>query len=165
MGRTTTTMALTLALLVAVVAWPAAGHAGSNGAFETFTVHTRAQQAELVPTEPPTGGPPAAGDRLVVHNELLADDEVVGQHHVVCTFAHAGQMDCTGHYVVDGRGAVVGKALVALGEPSFEVAVVGGTGDFTGASGVIEITVIGHTPRVEELTFRLSKGRPAAARP
>lgn len=81
----------------------------------------------------------SVGDSFIFVEQLLANGKTVGHDRVICTHvanAHAGGDSCTGTVMLDG-GTIQLAGLASEGP--FTVAVVGGTGSYTGARGSARI--------------------------
>jgi hypothetical protein len=85
------------------------------------------------------------GDRLGFREELLEDGENIGTVYVACTLytAKGGpHANCNFTADIDGEGSVAAQGVVAFAKTGGqEVAITGGTGDFTGASGTTTVRV------------------------
>ncbi len=119
-----------------------------------FALIARETNVQFLDNQP---GQLAPGDRFVVRSNLLQGDKVVGEDHVSCTAMFDNKVLCNSTYVVNGRGALMGQGLITFGAREFDIAIIGGTGDYRTARGVVHVTVLQPQPpnRVEELRFEL----------
>jgi hypothetical protein len=93
------------------------------------------------------GGMP--GDQFFLTEDLFASDEngtkgdSIGRTIIQCTLGLAGSLQCAGTAFLDGRGQIHVSATVPFTEEAgvpFDVAVVGGTGEFATFGGDATIT-------------------------
>jgi len=86
-------------------------------------------------------GPPRVGDRLFIAQALYASDASalqgnhLGQLVVQCTFGLANTLQCDAVAALDGLGQIHVGALIVGGTSPFELALLGGTGQFADVGG------------------------------
>jgi len=86
---------------------------------------------------PPAG--PSAGDVLIFTESLLdSGGETVGHDAAVCTRLFDATMLCNGIYVLP-RGQVMVQLLQPGPTGTYDQPIVGGTGDFAGATGTVTV--------------------------
>jgi hypothetical protein len=89
-----------------------------------------------------TGG--SIGDRLGFQEELLEDGDSVGTAYNACT-AYPGKggphYNCNLTVDIDGEGTITIQGLVSFAQRDSEIAIIGGTGDFSGSSGTATVRV------------------------
>jgi hypothetical protein len=91
---------------------------------------------------------PQPGDRLFIAEDLFASDasaakgDLIGHTLIECVFGLAESLQCDGTAFITGRGQLHLTATVpTTDEPaSFDIAIVGGTGDFADAGGDATLT-------------------------
>lgn len=94
---------------------------------------------------------PRVGDRFFASENLFASDangakgEQIGTDVVQCTFGVANTLQCSATATIDGRGQVHFTATITFDPTSeeavpFDVAIVGGTGEFADAGGDATLT-------------------------
>jgi hypothetical protein len=101
------------------------------------------------------------GDEFVFTDDLYEDDELVGTDHGVCTVTRIDEPEATLHcvatFVLDDRGQITAQGAITFeeseGNPSFTVAITGGTDEFSDATGEVEITET--SAEESELVFML----------
>ncbi|MDC0773026.1 allene oxide cyclase barrel-like domain-containing protein [Streptomyces sp. HD] len=123
---------------------------------ETFTLYAREVvdpngESESEPQEPDIGDSFAFADDLY----RAKGGETVGRDGVTCTvvrLGNPGDLLCVGTFVLPG-GHISGQALLPLQEseqqPTFDIAITGGTGDYEAARGSIHSTDDGDYQKLE----------------
>jgi hypothetical protein len=108
-------------------------------------------QLEVAATPPPGEEEmPQPGDRFFFRDDVFASDAqgtkgaLVGSALVQCTFGVVGSLQCQGAVTIDGEGqihiaATFADASVPGTEP-FDIAIVGGTGEFADVGGDATLT-------------------------
>jgi len=88
---------------------------------------------------------PSAGDEYIFHSVLICVDNCgtpgarVGTLDVDCTFLARYMQDCQGTARFFGRGKITFGGAIKAYHPSFVLAITGGTGEFSSASGSIYV--------------------------
>lgn len=150
-------MAIAVTALVGGVAIPAvagsSSQAGQHGTFRVTATVTEVSQIDL-------GAPgPSLGDEIVFSGQLLQGGKQVGHQDAVCTTVslQRHEAQCNATYLFGG-GQITAQAVFILGSATpYEVAITGGTGNYQGAKG--EINVRPATPPANPngiLTFHLA---------
>lgn len=113
---------------------------------------------------------PDAGARILLVDTLYRDGErtdEVGRNDLVCTVTEATEEDalqalCFGVVRLDDQGSLAWSAAVQLGaqaesadEPFMVVAVTGGTQEFTGADGQVELFEDGSTDEGAKVRYEV----------
>jgi hypothetical protein len=100
-------------------------------------------------SEPPTGARIFLGEALYTTDDGETPGDEAGRNTIVCTVpAITTSIFCDIVFDVDGAGQLYGTAFVDFTDESgteplqFDIAVTGGTGDFSGARGVVTLTDI-----------------------
>jgi hypothetical protein len=78
------------------------------------------------------------GDEVVVTEALTQDGRSLGHDAIHCVVVTEADILCTGVLVLAGGDVAIQGELTSFAPGPFSVAAVGGTGRFTGASGVLE---------------------------
>jgi hypothetical protein len=142
------------------LALPAAGAGGGGGGHDahgdSFTVGVReVDSVELDLGETGFG----LGDRFIFSEDLLKRGKVVGSDHGECTLTRmhgeTGWFQCAVTAVFYGKGQITVQGAFRFTEDEtgrFSLPVTGGSGKFTGASGVV---VVDETDDSSTLTFKL----------
>ena len=84
------------------------------------------------------------GDRIGFQEQLQEDGENVGSIYNVCTVYPAEgdpRVNCTATVDIDDEGSVTIQGVVSFAGGDSEIAITGGTGDFSGASGTATVRV------------------------
>jgi hypothetical protein len=144
---TRTTIALVTVGALALSAGPAA--AKGHGRTITIKATSKIDQVQVVDNAP-TGA--SAGDVLVFTEKLYnAHGKQIGSDAATCVSLFDGTSLCTGAYKLPG-----GQVMVQLVQPgptgTYDQAVVGGTGRFTGARGKVTVD---QQPGGDRFTFKL----------
>ncbi len=142
--------------VVALVAAIATNASGQTGPQTRQFIQTE-QQFGFVDA-PPKGGlskPPSVGDVYVIGGKLTENGNAAGSTDIVCTVTRPGKKgasQCSGTVVLtDGAITLSGVSHTATNSDSY--AVTGGTGDYTGATGVI--TTKQGKGETEDITVKL----------
>lgn len=101
------------------------------------------------------------GDQFVFTDDLYEDGELAGTDHGACTVTRIDAPEVTLHcvatFVLDDRGQITVQGAVTFdesgGTPTFTVAITGGTGEFSDATGEVEIHET--SPEESEIELRL----------
>lgn len=140
----------TLAVGAALAAVPLlvlAGHQSTaTGADDAsvFTMRFEPASFKLVDVPPAAASetsPPGPGDYFVLKNRLFKGDRRLGALHATCVITNRGTSPgntpllCTGVYRLPG-GTLIGSALLSTDAEVNRIAVTGGTGRFTGMTGI-----------------------------
>lgn len=150
---------LATAALGAAGLWalPASAGGGGDGRHDdTFRVTVReVDSVELDLGEPGFG----LGDRFVFTEDLMKRGKVIGSDHGECTLTRmqgeAGWFQCVVTAVFHGKGQIAVQGAFKFDEDDtgrFVLPVTGGSGKFTGVSGVVVVDESGDT---STLTFKL----------
>ena len=152
MPRTTLTITLATVAAVAAVAAavaltvPAAGHATGD----TATANVLSLDARFTSSHT-TGRLEVAKDKIsLVHH-------VVGHDDVACAMVTSAQFECSFTEVITGHGTLQAEGYQGNTNAPLAMAIVGGTGAYTGASGTM--TTSDEKTSVEH--YRLSYTLPA----
>jgi hypothetical protein len=94
-------------------------------------------------------GSPQPGDHFVFQQELFYDahqHDPAGTAFITCTFDFDVPVgtSCSANAVLNHRGQLVVDGLITNG-PTASIAIVGGTGEFTGVGGTADVLNGGHT--------------------
>jgi hypothetical protein len=141
------TIALVAAGTLAVPAAPAA----AKGHDHTITIKATSKLDKATAVDnAPTGA--SAGDMLIFTEKLYnARGKQIGSDAATCTSLFDGTMLCNGTYKLPG-----GRVMVQLLQPgptgTYDQAVVGGTGRFTGARGKVRVA---QSASGDRFTFKL----------
>lgn len=136
--------AIAASLLAVGLTTPVAGSSGNDN-------HNRTIRADAVVTElnlinvSPNG--PSLGDEIVFAEKLLQGQDEVGHEGAVCTTVSLVRQEaqCIATYSFGG-GQITAQALIILGSTApYAVSITGGTGEYVGAKGVIQVTPISGT--------------------
>jgi hypothetical protein len=122
----------------------------------TFTLFTRPDEFNEVDTGK-TGD--SVGD-LVAFTDVVVDraDRPIGHAAAACmrTSPRRGESQCTATLVLDEDGSIALQGIITDADgPPLKIAVVGGTGAFSGASGTMTVTADPSNPAGLRLAFRL----------
>jgi hypothetical protein len=113
-------------------------------------------QASYKVVRPADGG--AAGSIEIVKQRLYnvrISSRPIGRADVVCTYLDARERTCTGTYILPKGTLVVAGAIQS--RLLFDIPIVGGTGLFDNARGMLTVTSTALRPRRREvLLFRLT---------
>jgi hypothetical protein len=113
-------------------------------------------QASYKVVRPAGGG--AAGSIEIVKQRLYnvrISSRPIGRADVVCTYLDARERTCTGTYILPKGTLVVAGAIQS--RLLFDIPIVGGTGLFDNARGMLTVTSTALRPRRREvLLFRLT---------
>ena len=139
------------ATIVAAVAIPATvlslqptNAAGPSGTDQTFRLVEREstfKYVDIPPRQQNQQSPPTAGDEFIFTSKLFRAGERVGTLHAVCTITRRSPgprvwASCVGSF--DLRGGRIEVAVGgAISDQRVELAITGGTGNYTGARGTI----------------------------
>jgi hypothetical protein len=141
----------TIALVVVGALGLAAGPAAAKGHVRTVTIKasSKLDQVQAVDNAP-TGA--SAGDMLVFTEQLFnSRGKRIGSDAATCVRLFDATSLCTGAYRLPG-----GSVMVQLLQPgptgTYDQAVVGGTGRFTGVRGKVTVA---QKPSGDRFTFRL----------
>ena len=98
----------------------------------------------------------SAGDidisRNLLYNKRITS-KAIGHGELVCTFTGGASRVCTGTYVLPRGKIVVGGTIIY--RQLYQLAVLGGTDFYDGASGTLTVTSIARKPPRDVLLFRL----------
>lgn len=138
------------ALVAAIAAAPASYYVNVH----TTEFPDGAVRGQLeVATPPPDDGEeelPQPGDQFFFRDDVFASDaqgtkgELVGSAFVQCTFGVLSSLQCHGAVTIDGAGQI--QIAASFTDPSvpetqpFDIAIVGGTGEFADAGGDATLT-------------------------
>jgi hypothetical protein len=103
------------------------------------------------------GDGPGIGDREVIRQSLYnrrVTQTPIGRAEIVCTFLGGGSRSCLATYFLPKGKIVTGGAIGT--RLLYETAVLGGTGLFDNARGLLVVTATSLSPRREILVFRLT---------
>jgi hypothetical protein len=84
------------------------------------------------------------------------DQTQLGSSHVQCTIQPGkGWELCTGAFIIDGRGQIVGQGVVRFTQEttSLDVPITGGTGDFANVRGYVHVDFIDETTEKDTLNL------------
>jgi hypothetical protein len=133
--------------VVAAIATDTAGYYVNVHTTEFPDGAVRGQLQMMAPDDEEFG---QAGDRFFFREDVFASDAEgtkgaqVGSAFVQCTFGIAASLHCQGAVDIDGKGQLhVSAALTDVGQTEsgpFDVAIVGGTGEFHDAGGDATLT-------------------------
>jgi len=149
--------AVVVGLLAVGAGGAAFASAGDDGhAEKTFTLIQHETNFALI-----THGPqPAAGDTIVIRDDLLRSGEhgqateKVGFDNIQCTVTFDSHILCHAATELFGRGQLTQQGVIAFPPPSsFDTAVTGGTDNFRGARGEVHRVQLSQTD--SRLTFQL----------
>lgn len=150
---------LILALALALTTAAFVAGCGDDDEGETQTLN-------LVGIEQPDSGGdinvgdsgPSPGDGFLIAEDLEEDGEAVGSDAGACTFTGGADRpqgaSCEITLDLDDRGSIAVQGLLHFDSDTAELAVVGGTGEFAGASGTLtaDISQQKETPLTIEIT-------------
>jgi hypothetical protein len=105
----------------------------------------------------PKGGtrkPPSTGDEFVIGGKLTEAGKAAGTSNLVCTMTQPGTLsECVGTLVLHG-GTISVNGVSRLTTNSDQYAIVGGTGNYTAAKGVLSSAQGAHG--ADNLTVQLA---------
>ncbi|MET9668039.1 hypothetical protein ABZY19_22105 [Streptomyces sp. NPDC006475] len=132
-----------------------AGAALTPSATADAAATERATTFELVGKQTSAGvvdvgkGGTSIGDQNVVHEDLYRDGKKVGDHSAVCTVTQVSPtaLQCLGTFLLP-EGQFAAQSLLHLPAPaSVDVAITGGSGDYSTGQGFIRTVPAGETER------------------
>lgn len=151
-----------LACLLGVIGGTLVANAGSSiVAPETFTLVGTGDRLYFDDQGKPGVSP---GDTILFTSPLTDENgATVGKNRGQCTI-HAGKWEiCTYVWDIVGRGEMVAGGTyppyAGLDTPPFDLAVTGGTGDFSNVRGTVHVEVLESSPGIsgaERFTFDLT---------
>ena len=131
------------AVALATVAGVPAITSGQAPGDQTITVQEKVQKISIDDVAPPSGKELSQGDRVITTQSLSATPGGKGNLYTDCTAVGGtkklfggARLLCTVTYVL-GDGEIVAAGSFGLGADS-DLAIVGGTGAYEGASGTVE---------------------------
>ena len=143
-----------LTCLVVVIAATVVANAGASiTAPETFTLVGSTQSSYLVDLGEPTRHRLNAGDVVFILSELTDENgENVGKARTQCTVQIGRWQICIETWHITGRGQIVGEGMrppyAGLDTPPFDLAVTGGTGEFSNVRGTVHVETLDAAERV-----------------
>ena len=156
-------LAAVLGAVGTVVAFDGGIAGGSSG---STTIHVTLSQisfATLAGQRLSQNAPPPQGAGFVFNGTLKnTAGQVVGHDNVMCVFAtpqgeNVGELLCTGAFLFDGKGQIVGTAIVPSNQApglKFTVPITGGSGLYRSAHGEIHITYV--SDQVNDFVFTVT---------
>lgn len=151
---------IALAVLIALVATPAAANGKPRAQTITIRASSELEQAHVV-DNPPTGS--SAGDVVIFIEKLVnRDGRVIGHDAATCTALFDERALCTGTYTLR-RGQLMVQLLQPglSGTRTYTQAITGGTGRYARATGTVTVR---QRTSGDRFTFRIhlpgrSRGR------
>lgn len=147
---------IALAALTGAVAFPFAGNAlASNGQHDGRILVFQVVSDQTVPLDVNASG--GAGDQVVFSENLYKNGQLVGSDSGVCTQTpdpDNSHYICNVTFDITSRGQITTDGIVNFAEARPVIAVVGGTGEFRGATGEFDFTTQSATTFTD--TFWLS---------